>query len=415
MRYSHVLGRRIVAWEELFFDLLLALSLAMIVAKLLEELVVRAGLPPVIGDLIAGIILGPTVLGIYPLNDVVRVFSWLGICLLLFYAGLETRYRDFMRSLGAYGIITVGEGIAAFGLGYLVGTAFGYPPRSAYFIGAVLEATSISVTVRTLIDIGKLNTPEGYADLGVAVLDDLVALIIIVAGTSLIKSGTFSVIDLAKTATIALLYWLAIVLLIHRVSNVLMKKSMSMKASEGLLATALGLFSGLSYLTKFLKLSPLVAAYASGLALSEAVGVRKIAERLRPIAMLFSVLFFMTTAAEIDIRAALSSKYVMFYLAMIGAAFAGKLLGGGLTSFLIGYPPLAALRIAVGLFPRAEFCIIAAYVGYSGGLFGPEVYFAALMIVLITNFITPILLKIVYSIGGETRFVRTRLARLRRG
>ena len=193
-----------MGWEELFFSLLLALSLAMTVGKLFEELVIRVGLPPVLGNLIAGLVLGLSFLSIYPLNDVVKVFSWLGVSLLLFYAGLETRYRDFMKNLRLFSIITVGEALAAFSLGYLIGTSFGYPPQSAYFIGAVLEATSISVSVRTLIDIGKLATPEGYAVLGVAVLDDLTALITIVAGTSLIVMGVFSVPDLLKMAAIAL-------------------------------------------------------------------------------------------------------------------------------------------------------------------------------------------------------------------
>ncbi len=401
-------------WEEVLSSLLLALTLAMIIGKLFEELVLKVGLPPVIGDLLAGLLLGSSFLAIYPLNETVKVISWLGVALLLFYAGLETRYRDFMRSLGLYGIITLGEAIAAFSLGFLVGTLFGYPPRSAYFIGAVLEATSISVSVRTLIDIGKLATPEGYAILGIAVLDDLTALITIVAGTSLIRTGTFNVLELAKVGAIAFAYWLAIVTLLHRVASYITRSSLKMKASESMTAAALGIFSLLAYLSKYLKLSPLVAAYATGLALSEAHGIKRAIEKIRPLALLFSVLFFMTTAAELDIWHALQMKYLPFYLSLIAAAFAGKMMGGGLTSLLVGYPPISALRIAVGLFPRAEFCIIAAYVGYSAGLFGPEVYFAAVLITLITNIATPIFLKTVFSVGPEIHHVEPRWKRRQR-
>ena len=402
-----------MGWESLLYDILLVLALAMIVGKLFEELILKVGLPPVIGDLLAGLLLGTSILSIYPINDTVKVFSWLGVALLLFYAGLETKYREFMRSIGLYGIITVGEGIAAFTIGYLVGTLFGYPPTSSYFIGAVLEATSISVTVRTLIDIGKLATPEGYAVLGVAVLDDLTALIIIVAGTYLIKTGTFSIAELAKVGIIAFAYWLAIVLILHRLANSITRFALRMRASESVPAIAIGIFSLLAYLSKYLKLSPLVAAYASGLALSEAHGIRRAIEKIRSIAMLFSVLFFMTTAADLNIRAALNITYLPFYIAMILAAFAGKLLGGGLTSFIIGYPAVSAIRIAIGLFPRAEFCIIAAYIGYSSGLFGAEVYLSAVLIVLLTNILTPILLKIAFSRGGEITKVEPRWKRRR--
>ncbi len=401
-------------WEEALYSLLLALTLAMILGKLFEELVLRLGLPPVIGDLLAGLLLGSSFLAIYPVNDTVKVISWLGVALLLFYAGLETKYRDFMRSLGLYGIITLGEALAAFSLGFLVGTLFGYPPRSAYFIGAVLEATSISVSVRTLIDMGKLATPEGYAILGVAVLDDLTALITIVAGTSLIKTCTFNVLELAKVGAIAFAYWLVIVILIHKLANYVTRSSLKMRASEGMTAATLGIFSLLAYLSKYLKLSPLVAAYATGLALSEAHGIRRAIERIRPLALLFSVLFFMTTAAELDIWHALQAKYLPFYISLIAAAFAGKIMGGGLTSFLVGYPPISALRVAIGLFPRAEFCIIAAYVGYSAGLFGPEVYFAAVLITLITNIATPVFLKIAFSRGPEVHHVEPRWKRRRR-
>ena len=401
-------------WEEALYSLLLALTLAMIVGKLFEELVIKLGLPPVIGDLIAGLLLGSSLLAIYPVTETVKVVSWLGVALLLFYAGLETRYRDFMRSLGLYGVITVGEAIAAFSLGFLVGTVFGYSPRSAYFIGAVLEATSISVSVRTLIDMGKLATAEGYAILGIAVLDDLTALITIVAGSSLIKTGVFSIATLIEVGALALMYWLITVLLLHRLANTVVLNSLKMRSSEGSTAIVLGLFSLFAYLTKYLKLSPLVAAYATGLALSEAHGIKRTVERIRPIALLFSVLFFMTTAAQLDITHALQVKYVPFYLAIVAAAFAGKIMGGGMTAFLVGFPPLSALRIAIGLFPRAEFCIIAAYIGYSTGLFGPEVYFAAVLITLITNIITPVLLKIAFSRGYEIHHVEPRWRRSRR-
>jgi Kef-type K+ transport system membrane component KefB len=113
----------------------------------------------------------------------------------------------------------------------------------------------------------------------------------------------------------------------------------------------------------------------------------------------------------VDVRTALVPSYTWFYVAMITAAFVGKLLGGGLTSFLLGYPARAAIRIGVGLFPRAEFCLIAAYVGYSSHLLGPEVYLSAILITLITNFATPPLLKSVFAKGKEYTTIKLRIGR----
>ncbi len=394
--------------EELVYSVFLAFGLALTVGKLAEEALSRLGAPPVLGDLLAGLILGSTLLNIYPTNEVVKTLSWFGISLLLFYAGLETRYSEFMRSLPMYGIITVGEVIAAFGLGYVVGIAFGYSLNRAYFVGSILVATSVSLSVRTLIEIGKLTSVEGRTILGVAVLDDLAALIVIATGVSLAKQGGFSPIDLVKSAGLAFITWYVTLVALHKASNFIARKAMKLKVEGSLFAFVVGIFAILAYVARYVGVSYLVVAYASGLAFSESRGIKRVAESVRSIAMPFSVLFFMTTAAAINMRAALDPHYTLFYVAMIGAAFAGKLLGGGLTSFLIGYPARAALRIGAGLFPRAEFCIMAAYFAYANGILGPEAYLAALLITIVTNFATPPLLKAVFLRGPETRAVKFR-------
>ncbi len=400
--------------EELLLGVFTALTLALVLGKILEEIVVRLGIPPVLGDLIAGLIVGSSFLKLYPLTKPVEALSWLGILMLLLYAGLETRYREFIRLAPVAGVITVGEALAAFCMGYLTGFIFGYKPLQCFFLGAILEATSISVSVRTLIEIDKLVTPEGRTILGVAVFDDITSLITIVAGTSLITIGYLSPISVAKTAAIAFTYWILLVVIVHRLSNRFVRVVMKMKTSESLLASIIALFSVASLLAIKIGLSPLIAAYAIGLALSEARGISRSIDKVRALAMVFSTLFFMTTAAQLDVVKALRPELVPFYVVFVLAAFAGKLMGGGLTSFIIGYPAISALRVAVGLFPRAEFAIIAAYVATSYKLLGPEAYLGALMIVLITNIATPPLLKVVFSRGPEVTTIRVSLRRWRR-
>ncbi len=379
------------------YDLILAIALALTIGKLFEELFSRLKLPPVIGDLVAGLLLGASFLNIFPVNEIVKTIGWFGVAVLLFYAGLETRYRDFMKNIKIYALITVGEAIAAFSIGYTIGVMFGYPPRAAYFIGAVLEATSVSVSVRTLVELGKLGTLEANTILGVAVLDDLTALITIVVGESFIRRGVFNLFQIFSTALTAFIFWFLIVVIVHRLSNTIVKRTLKMHVDEALSSILLGMFMLIAYTTIYLHLSPLIAAYAVGLAFSEAIGVRRVLAKMKFLSLVFSIVFFMVTAAEINLWTTLKIEYLGFYTVMVLGAFLGKTLGGGLTSYILGYPRRSAIRVAIGLFPRAEFCVIAAYMGYSFGLFGPEVYLSSLLIVLITNLITPPLLKIAFS------------------
>lgn len=397
--------------EELVYSMFLALSLALIVGKVFEELFVRLGVPPVLGDLFAGLILGKTLVNLFPINDVVEVFSWFGVSLLLFYAGLETRYREFMKHVPEYGVITCGEVLSAFAIGYVVGTLFGYSPIKSYFIGTILVATSVSLSVRTLIEIDKLTTVEGRTVLGIAVLDDLAALIILAAGTSLAVTGSFNIMNLLRIAVTAFAVWFILVFALYKVSNHIARLAIKLHIEEPLFAVLLGTFSLLAYLSKFIGISYLIVAYATGLAFSEIRGVRRIAESVRSMAMPFSTLFFMVTAASIDLKTVISLQYLPFYVLMVLAAFIGKLLGGGLTSYLIGYPPYSAIRVAVGLFPRAEFCIVAAYIAVNSGILSSEAYLAAIMIVLITNFLTPPLIKAVYLKGPEATYITPRWRR----
>ncbi len=384
------------------------IALALLVGKFFEELVSRTKYPPVLGDLLAGLILGSSVLGVYVVNDTVTAISWLGVALLLFYAGLNTPYKQFLKLLPIAGLLTLGEALAAFAMGFLVGYILGYDPLHSFFIGAVLEATSVSLTIRTLMDIGKLGSIEGYTVMEIAVLDDLASLITISIGASIVVLGSLDVERIVFTLVEALGVWFAVLVILHRLSNHLVKLAARLHVEESMLSILVGVFALTAFLVTRVGVSPLIGAYASGLALSEARGLRETRETIKRLAILFSTVFFVTTAAQLDLKTALRPDLIWFYVLVVIAAFTGKLLGAGLTSYLLGFPPRSSLRIAVGLFPRCEFTIIAAYTAVSYGVAGAELYLAALVIVLVTNIATPPLLKIVYS-GVDYEEVRLRV------
>lgn len=386
-----------MAAEEVLVDLLLAIGLSLSVGKVLEEVFVRFGYPSIIGDLLAGFILGQSFLHIFPKGETIDVVAWFGVSLLLFYAGLDTRYGEFMRSLKRAFIVTLGEAISAFSYGVVVGLALGYPLTTAIFLGAILEATSVSVSVRTLMDIGRLNSREGMTILGVAVLDDVTSLLTIVAATSIVVLHRLDIVQIAQVVAMATIFWLGVVLIVHKVNTPIIKYLRKMRAPEPIVSGVLATFALLAVVAKDLKVSPLVAAYAAGLAFSDARGIQRAKDSIRSLAVVMSTLFFVNTVASKDLIAALRPEYTVFYVLMIAAAFAGKLTGAGLVTYLMGYGGVGSLRVAVGLFPRAEFCIIAATMGMAVGAIGKEAYLAAILITAITNFATPPLLKVVFT------------------
>lgn len=386
-----------MAAEEVLVDLLLAIGLSLSIGKLFEEVFVRFGYPSIIGDLLAGFILGQSFLHIFPTGETIDVVAWFGVTLLLFYAGLDTRYGEFMRSLRSAFVVTLGEAISAFSYGVLVGLALGYPLTSSIFFGAILEATSVSVSVRTLMDIGRLNTREGMTILGVAVLDDVTSLLTIVAATSIVVLHRLDIVRISQIVAMAAAFWLGVVLIVHRVNTPIVRYLRKMKAPAPVISGLLATFALLGVVAKDLKVSPLVAAYAAGLAFSDARGIQRAKESVRSLAIVMSTLFFVNTVASRNLAVALRPEYTLFYVLMLAAAFAGKLTGAGLVTYLLGYGGAGSLRVAVGLFPRAEFCIIAASMGMAVGAIGEEAYLAAVLITVITNFATPPLLKIVFT------------------
>lgn len=384
------------------------IAMSLLFGKLFEELIARTKYPPVLGDIIAGLIIGPSILGLYIVTDTVKAIAWFGIALLLFYAGLETKYSDFLKLLPIAGILTIGEALAAFSMGFVVGTLMGYTILQCFFLGAILEATSVSLTIRTLMELGKLSTTEGYIIMEIAVLDDLASLITIAIGVSIMALGVVSAVDVVIVFIKSFGAWVILLLLLHRLSPMIIRFISKLHVEEAMVSMLIAIFTGAAVLVAVAGISPLVGAYATGLALSEVLATREVRSSIRKLAIIFSTVFFVTTAAELDLKAALKPEYIVFYIVMVGAAFAGKILGAGATSFILGFPPRSSLRISVGLFPRCEFAIIAAYTAVSGKVLGTEAYLAALIVVLATNILTPPLLKLVFS-GKEYETIRLRL------
>ena len=383
-----------------FTEFLIALVIALMVAKVLEEIFVRLGLPPVIGDIVAGIIVGKSFLGIFVPEEgtATDAFAWLGVILLLFYAGLETDYRSFIGGIRRFIVISLLDVSLAFINGFIVGWILGYPLNQSIFIGTILVATSVSLTVKTLLDLGKLDTDEGLTILGVAVLDDIQGLIILAAALSVVVYGVVNIKDIVFVSISAFLFWLLAVVVIGRLSSRIFKVFSRLHIDNALpiLSIILGLL--VAALAGVIGLSPIVGAYAAGLALARCRRFQIVPEKIKIIIDLLATLFFVASSARIAIETALKPEYVWLYALFIGFALLGKTIGNTLGSRITGLSWSKALIVGVGMWPRAEVALIAATIGMTHGVISTPIYFATVMLIIVTSIIVPPTIKLLYRI-----------------
>lgn len=377
---------------------LIALVIALIVAKILEEVFIRLSLPPVIGDIIAGIIVGKSFLGIFVPEEgsPIDMLAWLGVILLLFYAGLETDYRSFMGGIRRFIVVSILDVTTAFINGFIVGWILGYPLNQSVFIGTILVATSVSLTVKTLLDLGKLDTDEGLTILGVAVLDDIQGLIVLVAALSVVVYGVVDIKNILFIGVSAFLFWLSIVLVVSKLSSSIFKVFSRLHIDNALpiLSITLGLL--VASLSGLVGLSPIVGAYAAGLALAKCRRFQIVSERIKVIVDLLATLFFVASSAKIAVETALRPEYIWLYVLFIGFALLGKTLGNTIGSRITGLPWRKAIIVGVGMWPRAEVALITATIGMAHKVVTTPIYFATVMLIIISSVIVPPIIKLLY-------------------
>ncbi len=384
----------------MFTEFLIAIVVALIMAKTLEEMFIRIGLPPVIGDIIAGMIVGKSLLRIFVPEEggAIDYISWLGVVLLLFYAGLETDYRHFIGGIKSFIVVSILDVSFAFINGFIVGLILGYSMDKSIFLGTILVATSVSLTVKTLIDIGKLDTREGLTILGVAVLDDIQGLIVLVAALSVVVYGVVDIKDILFIGASAFLFWLASILIVGRLSQKLFKmfSRLRIENSIPILSIVLGLL--VSALAGVVGLSPIVGAYAAGLSLARCRRFQVVSDRIKILVDLLATLFFVASSARISIETALKPNYVWLYILFIGFALLGKTIGNTLGSRIVGLPWRKAIIVGVGMWPRAEVALISATMGMTHGVVDAPIYFATVVLIIISSIIVPPIIKLLYRL-----------------
>ena len=358
---------------------LLDILIVLIAAKIAAEIAERINVPAVVGEIVAGVVIGPSILGFVGSNQTLSVLGELGVILLLLGVGMEMDIAD----LGAVGrsalsVACVGVVVPLIG-GFAVASALGHSDNQSLFIGAALAATSVGITARVFSDLRALATVEARTVLAAAVADDVLGLVILTVVVRLVSEGSVSVGDVAVILVVAIGFLVVATAVGSRLAPSLFQFLDRHARSAGtLVALALAFTLGFAELADAAKLAPIVGAFVAGLALSGSSASERIQRELAPVGHLFIPVFFLEIGIQARIETFVEPEVLGIAGALLAIAVVGKLVAA---VGAWGAPGDKAL-IGLGMIPRGEVGLIFATIGLREGILGGNLYAALLLVVL---------------------------------
>jgi len=391
----------------------LQLALILVSARVAAEIATRQGAPAVIGELVAGIILGPSLLGWVQPTEVIRLLAEVGIILLLFEVGLETDLGRLARSGGSSVIVAVGGFVIPFVLSFaLCRYGFGLDMLRSLFVGGALTATSIGVTVRILRDVGRQESREGQVVLGAAVIDDIMGVLLLALLYEFSASGDFSPVNFVKLVTFLGLFFVTAPLA-AKMMMLLISRYHRVTELPGLVATVIvSLVLLFAWMARIVGAPELLGGFAAGLALSRrffmpfGIAVARnteLAEEvdrdMKPIVQLFTPIFFVTVGLSLNLREVdWGSSFVwLFSLSLVVVAIVGKIAGGFL---LVREHWLLQSSVGMAMVPRGEVGLVFAELGRTAGVLDGETYAAVVLVIAYTTLLSPFWIKLFYRLYG---------------
>jgi Kef-type K+ transport system membrane component KefB len=378
-------------------------------AKVLGEIFSWRKIPSVLGELFAGIILGPFALGsliaingspLIQINDIVRAFGEIGGILILFVAGLEMTFRDFRKvGTGGFVIGTVGV-IVPFIMGYGLSLALGLGTITGLVVGAALVATSISITALVLQELNQSRKVEARMMISAAVVDDVLGLAILGVIVSFISTSTpMTALNVVVVISTSLALWLAMTVFAAVVLPRIINFTSKGKYEATVDAAATASCFGASALAAVLGLSPIVGAFAAGMAVASSNVIEKIRDYTKKVSVVFSPVFFALAGAQFDVRSFVTSDwfFYFFFVTLVIVAIVSKMIGCGLPAAFFLKDRAKGTKVGYGMISRGEVGLIVAGVAISAGAITQSTYAAILGMIMITTVLAPILLRRAYD------------------
>lgn len=394
--------------------LVLQLALIVLAARLGGEICERfLKQPSVLGELVAGMVIGPYLLGPYlsifgsgalfpiltdsvmPVSPELYGVATIASVILLFMVGLETDFYKFFRYAGPGFAVGVGGVVGSFLVGdllYVWYSGDNFMSPSSLFMGTISTATSVGITARVLSEKKKLDSPEGTTILAGAVIDDVLGILIlaVVGGIASLSQTGAETVDWGKIMVIALKafgFWIVATLLGIAISSRLSRFMFAFKTEGSRVGLGFGFALLLAGIAEIFGLAMIIGAYIMGLALSKEEIAHRLQLRLRPVYACFVPIFFAVMGMLVNFEAMRSA--FLFGILYTVTAIVAKILGGGLPALFVGFNKLGAARIGMGMLPRGEVALIVAGVGMSQGYIGADMFGVVIMMTLITTVIAP--------------------------
>jgi Kef-type K+ transport system membrane component KefB len=381
------------------FELVVVLLCAMVgglIAKKLRQ-------PEVLGQILAGVIVGPSVLGLTIVTQepiVFEHFAHIGVIMLMFIAGLETDINELKESGKSSLIVAAGGVLVPLGLGTAL-TYYCLPHINllgSLFVGVILTATSVSLTVQVLREINKLRSRQGVVILGAAIMDDILGIILlsIISGT-VNPEGTGSILMLLLKIGG---FFVGSIIMGYVIHKLIIRLSLSMDINEHIVMFAILFCFLMAFISELSEVAGITGAYIAGLILSTTAFRERIASRIQTIAYnVFTPIFFVNLGIGVNLGN-MGNSLVFGILLSIVAIF-GKILGCGVGAKLSGFKGIEAIQVGVGMVPRAEVALIVVSLGVQLKIIGNDIFAAVIMMVLVTTIITPIVLKELFAVQAR--------------
>jgi len=367
------------------------LFVVLLAAKLGDELSKRLGQPGLVGEILAGVIVGPSLLGIVEVGEVLEVFAELGVVFLLFWVGLETRISEMREvgrralSVGVAGVILPFTGGVAFGL------AIGESAATSVFLGAALAATSVGVTSAVLLELDMIRGVAARTVLGAAIVDDILALILVAVATGIAAEGGVDPLELGVVITLAFAFLAFFAL---GGTAVMAKRPQLLtepRFSESPLLPAVLICLGLAALAAQIGLAAIIGAFLAGLIVAETKEQHPIEDEVAPLYAFFPPFFFAFIGIELDLGALADGGALLLLGAVTAIAVVTKLAGAALAAR--GMKREDARVVAVGMVPRGEVGIIIASIGAAAGVIDAEFFAVIVGMSILTTLAAPAALR----------------------
>ena len=376
-------------------QILLALFIALLAAKLAAELFERIRQPAVVGEIIAGIVIGPTVLNLVQPTEVLAALAEIGVIFLLFTVGLETRPSDIFKVGRTATIVAVLGVVVPFVAGWgLLSLWPGHSWIEATFLGAAMVATSVGITARVLSGMGLITAQASRVILAAAVIDDVIGLLVLAVVSSL-ATGRVNYLSIGLIAGLAIAFTLLLVVFGTRVVNRVKRPIGNLKIDHSLLMFALVMCFGLAAVANLIGIAGIVGAFLAGVALSEATDGTKLHQQSQALTEFTTPFFLVSIGMKLNLAVFRSADVVMLSIVVIVLAIVTKFIGCGLGAARMGRR--RAIQVGVGMVPRGEVGIVVAQIGLALAAVSDAIYGVVLAMAVITTLAAPPLIKLAFA------------------